>query len=165
MYDNVMCQAGGDRQDLHEKIRVHSMAAGMAVKGEGKQNDLMDRVAKDPAFEAVHGDRLASLIDPALFIGRSPEQARSSVHAGMRIYVYLLCTAVNHNYVRVCACVWGGGGEVGYRTCVVVLCAFMGGLMLLFLLLIRTFLALFVCCVWSPVFDSHIFSHYLSCVV
>lgn len=67
-------QAGGDRQDLHEKIRVHSMAAGMAVKGEGKPNDLMDRVAGDPAFEAVHGDKLASLIDPALFIGRSPEQ-------------------------------------------------------------------------------------------
>eukprot|EP00903_Cladosiphon_okamuranus_P020230 g18568.t2 len=67
-------KAGGDRQDLHEKIRVHSMAAGMAVKGEGKPNDLMDRVASDPAFEAVHGDKLASLIDPVLFIGRSPEQ-------------------------------------------------------------------------------------------
>lgn len=50
------------------------MAAGMAVKGEGKPNDLMDRVAGDPAFEAVHGDKLASLIDPSLFIGRSPEQ-------------------------------------------------------------------------------------------
>ncbi|CAN0230696.1 unnamed protein product [Ectocarpus sp. 6 AP-2014] len=67
-------KAGGDRQDLHEKIRVHSMAAGMAVKGEGKPNDLMDRVAGDPAFEAVHGEKLASLIDPCLFIGRSPEQ-------------------------------------------------------------------------------------------
>ena len=55
------------------------MAAGMAVKGEGKPNDLMDRVAKDPAFEAVHGDKLASLIDPVLFIGRSPEQARCTV--------------------------------------------------------------------------------------
>lgn len=70
----VQIQAGGDRQDLHEKIRVHSMAAGMAVKGEGKPNDLMERVAQDPAFEAVHGEKLSSLIDPALFIGRSPEQ-------------------------------------------------------------------------------------------
>lgn len=55
------------------------MAAGMAVKGEGKPNDLMDRVASDPAFEAVHGDKLASLIDPILFIGRSPEQVWTSV--------------------------------------------------------------------------------------
>lgn len=46
----------------------------MAVKGEGKPNDLMERVAQDPAFEAVHGEKLSSLIDPALFIGRSPEQ-------------------------------------------------------------------------------------------
>ena len=71
----LVSQAGGDRQDLHEKIRVHSMEAGMAVKGEGKANDLMDRVAADPAFEAVHG-KLESLIDPVLFIGRSPEQVQ-----------------------------------------------------------------------------------------
>ncbi|CAN0363770.1 unnamed protein product, partial [Scytosiphon promiscuus] len=68
-------QAGGDRQDLHEKIRVHSMAAGMAVKGGGKANDLMDRVAADPAFEAVRG-KLESLVDPVFFIGRSPEQVQ-----------------------------------------------------------------------------------------
>lgn len=56
-------------------MRVHSMAAGMAVKGEGKANDLLDRVAADPAFAPVH-DQLQSLIDPSLFIGRSPEQVR-----------------------------------------------------------------------------------------
>ena len=90
---NVWRQAGGDRQDLHEKIRVHSMAAGMAVKGEGKPNDLMDRVASDPAFEAVHGDKLASLIDPVLFIGRSPEQVWTSLpRARARVCV--------------CVCVW-----------------------------------------------------------
>ncbi|CAN0465688.1 unnamed protein product [Ascophyllum nodosum] len=74
--ENILMEcvkAGGDRQDLHEKIRVHSMAAGMAVKGEGKANDLLERVAKDPAFEVVHG-KLESLVDPVLFIGRSPEQ-------------------------------------------------------------------------------------------
>lgn len=49
------------------------MSAGMAVKGEGKANDLLDRVAADPAFEPVHG-KLESLVDPVLFIGRSPEQ-------------------------------------------------------------------------------------------
>lgn len=48
----------------------------MAVKGEGKANDLLDRVAADPAFAPVH-DQLQSLIDPSLFIGRSPEQVRS----------------------------------------------------------------------------------------
>ena len=48
-------KAGGDRQELHEKIRVHSMAAGARVKGEGVPNDLIDRIRADPAFSAVHG--------------------------------------------------------------------------------------------------------------
>jgi adenylosuccinate lyase len=66
-------KAGGDRQELHEAIRVHSMAAGAVVKGEGKPNDLMERIAKDPMFAAVH-DKLGTLIDPKLFVGRAPEQ-------------------------------------------------------------------------------------------
>ena len=86
----LVLQAGGDRQDLHEKIRVHSMAAGMAVKGEGKANDLMDRVAADPAFEAVHG-KLESLIDPVLFIGRSPEQVQ---HSGCVLLVMVVVVRV-----------------------------------------------------------------------
>merc|ERR1719148_567963 len=65
--------AGGDRQELHEAIRVHSMAAGAVVKGEGKPNDLMERIAKDPMFSAVH-DKLDTLVDPKLFVGRAPEQ-------------------------------------------------------------------------------------------
>jgi adenylosuccinate lyase len=64
---------GGDRQELHEAIRVHSMDAGKVVKGEGKPNDLMERIAKDPLFKAVHDD-LERLIDPKLFVGRAPEQ-------------------------------------------------------------------------------------------
>jgi len=64
---------GGDRQALHEAIRVHSMAAGAVVKGEGKPNDLMERIAKDPLFSAVHDD-IERLIDPMLFVGRAPEQ-------------------------------------------------------------------------------------------
>jgi adenylosuccinate lyase len=64
---------GGDRQELHEAIRVHSMDAGAVVKGEGKPNDLMERIAKDPMFKAVHDD-LDRLIDPVLFVGRAPEQ-------------------------------------------------------------------------------------------
>ena len=66
-------KAGGDRQALHESIREHSMAAGMRVKGEGAANDLLERIAGDPAFSAVHGT-LEQLLDPSLFIGRAPEQ-------------------------------------------------------------------------------------------
>lgn len=49
------------------------MAAGAVVKGEGKPNDLMERIAKDPMFSAVH-DKLSTLVDPKLFVGRAPEQ-------------------------------------------------------------------------------------------
>ena len=73
LLNHIGVKAGGDRQELHEAIRVHSMAAGAVVKGEGKPNDLMERIAKDPLFEAVHND-LDRLIDPILFVGRAPEQ-------------------------------------------------------------------------------------------
>jgi adenylosuccinate lyase len=66
-------KAGGDRQELHELIRVHSMNAGAVVKGEGKPNDLLERIAKDPAFAVVHA-KLDHLMDPHLFVGRSPQQ-------------------------------------------------------------------------------------------
>mmetsp|Transcript_28090 Transcript_28090/g.52428 ORF Transcript_28090/g.52428 Transcript_28090/m.52428 type:complete len:176 (-) Transcript_28090:239-766(-) len=66
-------KSGGDRQELHEAIRVHSMDAGKVVKGEGKSNDLLERIAKDPLFKAVH-DKLDTLVDPKLFIGRAKEQ-------------------------------------------------------------------------------------------
>lgn len=66
-------KAGGDRQELHEAIRLHSMDAGKVVKGEGKPNDLLTRIAKDKLFEACH-DKLDTLVDPKLFIGRSKEQ-------------------------------------------------------------------------------------------
>ncbi|MFW6157962.1 MAG: adenylosuccinate lyase [Planctomycetota bacterium] len=66
-------QAGGDRQELHERIRVHSQAAVKAVKEEGKPNDLLDRLAADPAFEPVH-DMLDGLTNPKRFVGRAPAQ-------------------------------------------------------------------------------------------
>jgi adenylosuccinate lyase len=65
-------KAGGDRQILHERIRVHSMAAAQAMKA-GKPNDLMARIADDPAFAAVHDD-LATLLAPKRFVGRAPQQ-------------------------------------------------------------------------------------------
>lgn len=72
-FSNVGVKAGGDRQELHELIRQHSMEAGAVVKGQGKPNDLLERISKDPAFQAVH-ERLHSMIDPHRFVGRAPEQ-------------------------------------------------------------------------------------------
>lgn len=74
--ENIMMAAtnkGGDRQELHEKIRVYSMEAGSVVKNEGKPNDLLERIARDPAFGLDH-DSLNELLDPSLYIGRCPEQ-------------------------------------------------------------------------------------------
>merc|ERR1712157_472522 len=64
---------GGDRQLLHEAIRVHSMQAGKIVKEQGLPNDLLQRIANDPLFETVHS-QLDSLVDPNRFVGRAPEQ-------------------------------------------------------------------------------------------
>ena len=74
--ENIMMEAaskGGDRQDLHERIRVHSMAAGSVVKVDGKPNDLLERIAADDAF-GLDADSLSALLDPNLYIGRCPEQ-------------------------------------------------------------------------------------------
>lgn len=68
-------QAGGDRQDLHERIRVHSQEAGARVKSGDGVNDLLDRIAADPAFAAVR-DRIGELSEPRRFVGRAPQQVR-----------------------------------------------------------------------------------------
>ncbi len=74
--ENIMMdavKAGGDRQELHERIRVHSMEAAKVVKMEGGENDLLERIAGDPAF-GVTLDELKASIDPKRFIGRAPQQ-------------------------------------------------------------------------------------------
>jgi adenylosuccinate lyase len=63
--------AGGDRQDLHERIRRHSQAAAAVVKQQGGRNDLIERLAADEAFAKVN---LKAALDPAKFVGRAPEQ-------------------------------------------------------------------------------------------
>ncbi len=63
--------AGGDRQDLHERIRQHSIAAGRVIKEEGGSNDLLERLAGDGAFRKVD---LSLAVDSAQFVGRAPEQ-------------------------------------------------------------------------------------------
>ena len=72
----AMVRAGGDRQIVHEKIRVLSHEAGKVVKEEGGENDLIDRVKADRFFEPVHS-QMATLLDPKSFVGRAPEQVIS----------------------------------------------------------------------------------------
>lgn len=74
--ENILMAAvrrGGDRQDLHERIRRHSMDAGSRVKQEGAANDLLDRIAADPAFDLDQSE-LDKLLDASLYIGRAPQQ-------------------------------------------------------------------------------------------
>lgn len=66
-------KAGGDRQELHEHIRVHSMAAGKVVKEEGKDNDLLERIANDDMFP-MNMEELQSIMSPKNFVGRAPSQ-------------------------------------------------------------------------------------------
>ena len=78
--ENIMMdavKAGGDRQELHEKIRVHSMAA--VVKEEGKPNDLLERIAADPAF-GMNMEQLQSIMKPENFVGRAPQQTEEFVN-------------------------------------------------------------------------------------
>ena len=74
--ENIMMQAvknGGDRQELHEKIRIHSMAAARVVKEEGKENDLIERIVKDESFN-LNLDDIKAVLKPENFIGRAKEQ-------------------------------------------------------------------------------------------
>ena len=64
---------GGDRQELHEAIRVHSMDAARLVKEEGKENDLLKRIANDPLFPLDEA-QLKALMNPQKFIGRCVQQ-------------------------------------------------------------------------------------------
>jgi adenylosuccinate lyase len=64
-------EAGGDRQELHERIRRHSQDAARRVKQEGAKNDLLERLAADDAFAKVD---MQGALDPRHFVGRAPEQ-------------------------------------------------------------------------------------------
>ncbi len=66
-------QAGGDRQELHEKIREYSMQASYRVKAEGKPNNLIDLIKADPAFP-MSGEHIDAIMKPINFIGRAKEQ-------------------------------------------------------------------------------------------
>lgn len=74
--ENIMMSAvkrGGNRQELHERIREHSMAAGKRIKEEGLDNDLVRRIAADPMF-GLTLEEIEKELDPKLYIGRCPSQ-------------------------------------------------------------------------------------------
>lgn len=74
--ENILMESvkrGGDRQELHEALRVHSHAAAARVKLEGGQNDLLDRIAADPLFP-LSREELEEMLDPRAFIGCCPSQ-------------------------------------------------------------------------------------------
>ncbi|MDD6483097.1 MAG: adenylosuccinate lyase [Clostridiales bacterium] len=74
--ENIMMDAvkkGGDRQELHERIRVHSMEAGKTVKLEGKDNNLAELIAADPAF-GLTLEEINAVMKPENFVGRAPSQ-------------------------------------------------------------------------------------------
>ena len=79
--ENIMMQAvekGGNRQELHERLRQHAIAAGKQVKEEGLPNDMVDRVAADPAFGLTKEEIVAGLV-PENFVGRAPQQVEAFI--------------------------------------------------------------------------------------
>ena len=79
--ENIMMQAvekGGNRQELHERLRQHAIAAGKQVKEEGLPNDMVDRVAADPAFGLTKEEIVAGLV-PENFVGRAPRQVEEFI--------------------------------------------------------------------------------------
>lgn len=74
--ENIMMESvkrGGDRQELHERIRLHSMQAAQRVKGEGLDNDLINRIINDSSFN-LSEEEIKDIIDPNKFVGRAPSQ-------------------------------------------------------------------------------------------
>ncbi len=84
--ENIMMDAvkkGGDRQELHEKIRTLSMEAGVHIKQEGKENNLLELIAADPAFH-MSLEELQAAMDPAKYIGRAPRQVERFLEDAIR---------------------------------------------------------------------------------
>ena len=84
--ENIMMdavKAGGDRQELHERIRELSMEAGRTVKVEGKDNNLLDLIAADPAFNLTI-EELRKSMDPSRYVGRAKEQTTTFIEKVVR---------------------------------------------------------------------------------
>ncbi len=79
--ENIMMSAvkkGGDRQELHEKLRLHSIAAAKVVKEEGGKNDLIDRICADESFKLTR-EEIDAILKPINFVGRSVEQVEEYI--------------------------------------------------------------------------------------
>ncbi len=84
--ENIMMDAvkkGGNRQELHELIRQHSMEAGKTVKVEGKENNLAELIAADPAFGLTE-EEITSHFEPKNFVGRAPQQVEDFLNEYVR---------------------------------------------------------------------------------
>ena len=84
--ENIMMDAvrrGGDRQELHERLRVHSLAAARRVKEEGEENDLIDRICGDPSFRLKRED-VEAVLEPSRFTGRSVQQVEEYLSGVVR---------------------------------------------------------------------------------
>ena len=80
--ENILMEAvkrGGDRQELHEKIRVYSMETAKRVKQDGLDNNLIDLIAKDPAFK-IKKEEILSILDAKNFVGRAPGQVTDFIN-------------------------------------------------------------------------------------
>ena len=80
--ENIMMDAvkrGGNRQELHERVRVHSMAASRRIKEEGADCDLLERIAGDPVF-GVTLEELQDILQPEKYVGCAPQQTEAFVH-------------------------------------------------------------------------------------
>ena len=79
--ENIMMdavKAGGDRQELHERIRQLSMEAGRNVKEKGEDNNLLELIAADPAF-GMTKEEIEAILEPKNFVGRAPEQTEEFI--------------------------------------------------------------------------------------
>jgi len=74
---------GGDRQELHEAIRRHSIAAAEALRNGAESNDLIERIGADPQFKEVWHE-LSALADPSRFVGRAPQQVEAFLQTVVR---------------------------------------------------------------------------------
>jgi adenylosuccinate lyase len=93
-------RAGGDRQEAHEIIRGHSIAAARAVKDGAARNDMLERLAADPAF-GVPLEDLQAVAEPARFVGRAPQQVEEFLEEHVAPWLSCERASVDQEEVRV----------------------------------------------------------------
>ena len=100
--ENIMMDAvkrGGNRQDLHERIRVHSLEAGHNVKDLGQNNNLIDLIAEDPMFGMTR-EELTAHLEPSRYIGRCPEQVTEFLASEVQPILTKYAAALNGSKVE-----------------------------------------------------------------